>query len=163
MDTPVRLDVGCGVNVHPGFTGVDAYVQGQGIVNAQMWDLPYPDNGVDEIYCSHAMEHIPKRAVTPVLREFYRVLKPGGRLTILVPDLEWCCRAWLEHKSNDWFMDILFGNQDHPGEFHMTGYNQRIMVGYLQSAGFAGDCLYAETNSHDQKTLVFQVTKRAAE
>ena len=160
---PLCLDVGCGVNVRPGFTGIDAYVQGDNIVNAQMWDLPYKDNTVDEIYCSHALEHVPKRAVGACLHEFWRVMKPGALLTILVPDLEWCCRAWLEHKSNDWFMDIIFGNQDHQGEFHLTGFNQRIMVGYLEAAGFKGDLRFGDVNSHDQKTLVFQITKQAAE
>ena len=163
MIMPIRLDIGCGVLPRLDFTGIDAYVEGDSITHAQMWDLPYGDNTVAEIYTSHALEHIPKRAVIPTLKEFYRVLQPGGLLTILVPDLEWCCRAWLEHQSNDWFLDVLFGNQEHPGEFHMTGYTVRFMVNYLAAAGFSGDCKYGATNSHDQKTLVFQIVKQAAE
>jgi predicted SAM-dependent methyltransferase len=42
-----------------------------------------PDNSVDEIYSSHFMEHIDDLGV--MMREIYRILKPGGRKIMTVP------------------------------------------------------------------------------
>jgi len=56
------------------------------------WDvikgLPYEDQSFDVIYSSHMLEHIDRDRVPFVLGHAYRVLKPGGVLRIVVPDLE---------------------------------------------------------------------------
>lgn len=46
-------------------------------------DIRHPDSSFDVIYCSHVLEHVPddRRA----MREFFRVLKPGGWAILLVP------------------------------------------------------------------------------
>lgn len=50
--------------------------------------LPFDGAVLEAIYCSHVLEHLPTAHVQPLLDEFRRVLAPGGRLRILVPDLE---------------------------------------------------------------------------
>ena len=42
----------------------------------------------DLVFCSHALEHLYPHEVNLALREFCRVLRPGGIAVILVPDLE---------------------------------------------------------------------------
>ena len=42
----------------------------------------------DTVYCSHALEHLYPHEVPIALAEFWRVLKPGGTLVVMVPDLE---------------------------------------------------------------------------
>lgn len=42
----------------------------------------------DRVFCSHALEHLFPHDVEKALREFHRVLKPGGAALIFVPDLE---------------------------------------------------------------------------
>lgn len=47
------------------------------------------DNGpFDAVYCCHALEHLYPHEVNRALIEFQRVLKPGGLVVIVVPDLE---------------------------------------------------------------------------
>jgi SAM-dependent methyltransferase len=50
---------------------------------ADITAIPFPEATFDAIYCSHVLEHVPddRRA----MREFYRVLKPGGWAILLVP------------------------------------------------------------------------------
>jgi SAM-dependent methyltransferase len=42
----------------------------------------------DAVFCCHALEHLYPHEVTWAITEFYRVLKPGGKVVIMVPDLE---------------------------------------------------------------------------
>ena len=51
-------------------------------------DLPYGNAVVDNIYCSHVVEHLPDEPVDKFLKEAHRVLKPGGVLRIVCPDTE---------------------------------------------------------------------------
>lgn len=154
----MKLDIGCGNSPREGFQGVDKFIHAYGIMQNDMWDLPFGDNSIDRIYCSHALEHIEKAKIVPTLKEWRRVIKPTGEIEILVPDLEWCCHQWLVHKSNDWWMDILFGNQEHPGEFHKTGFTYDIMKRYIFMAGLV--LLHSTTVwSHEQATLQFIMRK----
>jgi SAM-dependent methyltransferase len=48
--------------------------------------LPYEDGSAEIIYCSHVLEHMPRRAAVRVLKDFRRVLWEKGRCRIVVPD-----------------------------------------------------------------------------
>ncbi len=58
--------------------------------------IPHPSESVDAIYSSHMLEHIVPASAELIIRECYRVLKPGGVLRIVVPDLEASVRAYVE-------------------------------------------------------------------
>lgn len=154
----MRLDIGCGIYKREGFTGVDVDPSVNPDICSPMWYIPLADNTVDEIYSSHALEHVTKFQVVPTLLEWKRLLKPGGQAVIQVPDLEWCCRAWLSHPQTDWWMDTIFGMCTTEGEQHRTGFTTLIMMDYLAQAG-----LYVVMNqtvdSHGQPTLEFVVRK----
>lgn len=59
-----------------------------------VWDLrngiPFSDRSFDGVYHSHFLEHLDREVAPAVVRECRRVLKPGGTLRVVVPDLE--CR-----------------------------------------------------------------------
>ena len=42
----------------------------------------------DGLYCNHALEHLTRADALKALREFRRVLHPGGKVIVIVPDLE---------------------------------------------------------------------------
>lgn len=130
----IKLDIGSGgPSSDASFLSVDAYTDAN--INAFMWDLPFEDNSVDVIWSSNALEHISKFQVVPTLREWCRVLKPEGRLQLIVPDLEWSCKWWLEHQGVDWSLDIIYGTQLHEGEYHRTGFSAKILYDYFEVAG----------------------------
>lgn len=58
--------------------------------------LPLPDERFELVYASHVLEHIPWYQTEHVLREWTRILQPGGILEIWVPDGEKICRAFVD-------------------------------------------------------------------
>jgi predicted SAM-dependent methyltransferase/GT2 family glycosyltransferase len=158
LHSPIRLDIGCGNVKREGWIGVDAFNEGADIM-ANMWELPYGDGEVDEIYTSHALEHVGKFEVVPTLKEWARVIRAGGVITIRVPDLVWCCKNWLRNQDDGWNLAVLFGHQCEPGEFHKTGFTRPLMEKYLAEAGLRL-VSFQTIESHGQPTMEF-ICKRA--
>jgi len=81
------LEIGPGNARLPGFETLDI-IGGRNV--DYVWDaskpLPFKDNTFDLIYASHVLEHIPWYKTEEVLKEWVRVLKPGGVLEVWVPD-----------------------------------------------------------------------------
>jgi SAM-dependent methyltransferase len=50
--------------------------------------IPYADGAVDVVYHSHVLEHLDRDIAQRFLKECARVLRPGGIIRIVVPDLE---------------------------------------------------------------------------
>lgn len=89
-----KLDLACGNNKQKGFIGVDFSKKGtQATIEHNLLTFPWPfkDNSVDEIFCSHFIEHIPHGTDghnDPFFRffdEVYRILKPGGMIRTITP------------------------------------------------------------------------------
>jgi predicted SAM-dependent methyltransferase len=156
---PLKIDVGAGKEPKEGYTPVDWWYEAPGYVRAQAWKLPYKAGEVDEINCSHMLEHVEKRKVMPTLQEFDRVLKPGGLLTVEVPDLMWVVKKWLENPDDGFGMDMIFGNQDPPGgQFHQTGFTMFILCRDIHQAGFTIS-VAEQVWSHEQECIRVQARK----
>lgn len=56
--------------------------------------IPFSEDSFDVVYHSHFLEHIERRAAIRFLRDCWRVLKPGGILRIVIPDLEILVHAY---------------------------------------------------------------------
>lgn len=70
--------------------------------------LPSDSGSVDAIYSSHMIEHLTRDEGERFLRECYRVLRPGGNIRVVVPDLEGVVRKYLEGGiSSLEFVDVL--------------------------------------------------------
>lgn len=130
---PLYLDVGAGkYSQLEGWTAVDLYTEAD--INATMWDIPLPDGSVKGIMSQNALEHVQKSNVVPTLQEWNRLLEVGGQLELMVPDLEWACQWFLYRPTNQWDMDIIYGNQQHQGEFHLTGFTRDILAQYFKES-----------------------------
>ena len=98
------------------------------MVKMDVTDIPFDENSFDAIFCSHVMEHIPDDL--QALKEFFRVLNPGGWAVFIVP-----IRM---HKMTDADLDVTdpkerekrFGQHDHV-RFYGKDFADR-----LQKAGF---------------------------
>src|SRR6266566_7583623 len=97
-----RLDLGGGAGYmtlgQHSFTTVDLE-NGDIIHDLRDTPLPFPDNSVEVIHCSATLEHLLKQEAINLIKDCYRILEPGGVLTLMVPDMD----IFIEgHLTGDW-------------------------------------------------------------
>ncbi|MDL2284122.1 tetratricopeptide repeat protein [Oxalobacter sp. OttesenSCG-928-P03] len=96
----IKLHLACGTAYKDGWINID----NNSYNNIQKldlnWDLrmplPFPDNSVDYVFNEHFLEHLTVEEGLSSLKDFLRVLKPGGVMRIAMPDLEEIVRAYLD-------------------------------------------------------------------
>ena len=83
----MKLHLGCGKRYIPGFVHVDLDDFPHIDYPHNVRSLPmFEDNTANLIYACHVIEYFDRIEVLDVLREWHRVLKPGGVLRLAVPD-----------------------------------------------------------------------------
>lgn len=92
----LRLHLGCGKRYLPGWVHVDVvpYEHVDYVHTIEQLDL-FGDNTFSLLYNCHVLEHVPRRRTLAVLREWHRVLKPGGVLRTAVPDFAALAQLYL--------------------------------------------------------------------
>ena len=92
-----RLNLGCGKNPRLGYINVDISDQVNADIVADLNVLPWPwdDNSIDEIFTQDCFEHLSpigrvngQANIIAVMGEVFRILKPGGKVEIIVPSTE---------------------------------------------------------------------------
>lgn len=139
MQFPIKLHLGCGPKYIPGFIHVDvekySHVDHQGSV----CELPYPDDSVGLIYASHVLEHFRRSEIHRVLREWFRVLVPGGVLRIAVPDFAACAKIYYEEGLKDGLtglIGLICGGQRDEYDFHKMIFDEPFLTKVLLTQGF---------------------------
>jgi FkbM family methyltransferase len=105
-------------------------------------DLSFlPDESCSEVYASHVLEHLGYNGeLQKTLKGIHRVLKPGGRFCVSVPDLR--TLSWLFlHPSLDrparfHVMRMMFGGRTTGYDVHYTGFDLEFLGEFLYQAGF---------------------------
>ena len=170
---PMKLNLGCADTVVPGWINVD-YAIGARIARLPVlgflvrrtrlfnldWSsdifihdlskvFPWSNESVKYIYCSHTFEHFSREHGRRLLSECYRVLKPGGIVRIVVPDLAYQVRRYLSNElPAEKFVEelgVLYGLGGSPlkkalSPFlqfpHKCMYDNHALQRVVRSAGF---------------------------
>lgn len=83
------LNLGSGVHPAPApWCNVDCVPQERVDVLADVAQLPFADRAATRILACHLLEHIPIAELPRVLGEWHRVLRPGGVLCVVGPDID---------------------------------------------------------------------------
>ena len=101
----IKLNLGCGWR---NFGSDWIHIDGGDYDHLDYTDitkLELEDDSVDLIYASHVLEYFDINQAKAALREWRRVLKPGGELRVAVPDFE--AMNTLYHNGNIKLKDII--------------------------------------------------------
>jgi SAM-dependent methyltransferase len=153
----LKLNLGCGDKLLPGYTNVDVAasraaknsVSNAGKKPDVLCDLhsltPFADGIAEEILSVHVIEHFWRWEVVDVLREWVRVLKPGGRMVIECPNLQSACETFLadpdrhagpgsEGQRSMW---VFYGDPywRDPLMVHRWGYTPKSLAAVMNEAG----------------------------
>ena len=95
------VNIGCGAVYHSAWTNLDTAPSAAAVQRCDARaGLPFPDASVDAVYHSHMLEHLDDASARSFLHECHRILKPGGILRVVVPDLEGIARAYLRELAS---------------------------------------------------------------
>ena len=94
-----KLEIGCGRKINPGYERMDANSELPALdyCGPAQERLPWDDNTFGEIRAVDVLEHISYRETLPALTEWCRIMKPGGRLYVQVPDVRTAVTWWLSN------------------------------------------------------------------
>ena len=102
----------------------------------------FQDNTFDEIYASHIVEHLDYvHVLDSTLKEWRRVLKPGGKISISVPNLDFLAGLLLAKNRTSpeqrfFVMRMMFGGHIDKYDYHLVGLNEEILTAYLLAANY---------------------------
>eukprot|EP01035_Chromulina_nebulosa_P027450 gene27450-36107_t len=145
----LALQVGCSnhrVCARLPWVVLDAVASLSTWIHSAAYDLQHIRSAsVHVLYCSHTLEHLQhynqeRSMVTLALREWNRVLVPGGRLMLAVPDMEAIARIIstqsLSALQKMWMGCIIYGGQDNPYNHHYTAFYMDFLQELLLATNF---------------------------
>lgn len=110
----------------------------------------FGSESIEAIRASHVLEHFPHVRTISVLKEWLRVLVPGGILEVAVPDFKRAvdlCREGL----NPWVENFLMGDQEYKTAFHYALFDEAKLRRCLIGAGFSEASRVVEFQTSDPK------------
>jgi predicted SAM-dependent methyltransferase len=140
MPKQVKLHLGSGKRYLAGYHHRDITHYSHTDSIGSIGDLSiFGNEQVDEIYCSHALEYLNRSESLAALKEWYRVLKPGGNVKIAVPDFQALLRIYSLTGRLSAVLGPLFGqmDSDQGSIYHRTTYDLADLTKVLESAGFS--------------------------
>lgn len=100
---PTLLNLGCGRQVHSEWVNIDLEATSPEVIEHDVTQgIPFDEGTFEAVYHSHILEHLKPVDGKALLDECFRVLKPGGVLRIVVPDLERIARLYLRTHDEAW-------------------------------------------------------------
>lgn len=135
-----KLNIGGGSLRQDGFVNIDLCPDAD-IKHDLRKPLPFGDGEIDEILAVHVIESFYQWELTDILKDWYRVLKLGGKMTIEFTDLDSSINMYLspEEETSRYGRWGLHGNQkepDNPIVYHHFVYRKDEVNNLLKLVGF---------------------------
>lgn len=171
----IRLNIGSGGIEYPGYLSVDLYDERANII-MDVTKLDLEPNSVSEILAIHVFEHLNPYHCLDTLKSWRRILRPGGRLVMEMPDIEQLCRRFVEADKEDpknptgiryGILNAVYGSvnttaKGEPSEItspHLYGWWPQALWDHLANAGFVNINFGPEMFPHPESNLHVEAMK----
>lgn len=98
--------------------------------------LPFRNDCLDHVYLAHLIEHMWWRTGENLLREVWRILKEGGKMEVVCPDLEALCRQYQAEGLTDRVSGAFCGGHNNDWDIHYAVYDESTLRTVMTRAGF---------------------------
>jgi predicted SAM-dependent methyltransferase len=96
-----KLHIGCGYHLLGGWLNTDLYPGNNLIHHLDATKaFPFGEETFTHIFSEHMIEHIPYISGVDMLKECYRVLKTGGKIRLVTPDLDFLINLYNDPENN---------------------------------------------------------------
>jgi len=146
---PCMLHFGCGANRKSGWVNIDLDPKADLRLDLRE-PFPFPDNCVSLVYSEHFFEHLSLQDGTRFLRESFRVLLPGGRMSVGVPNARLCLQDYVQGDRDEW---LKIRDRYHPkwcttpmhsvnyvfrqNSEHKYAYDEETLIELITQCGFS--------------------------
>ncbi len=131
-----HIEVGGGTNpLYPKYAQVDIRKLPGVKYNNDARALPFPSNSLSTVAACYMLPCLNKHEAESALREWFRVLRPGGRLEIHVPDMEQVTRSLLGAYDEE-VLEEIYGSQDDTLSSFSYGWNFQSLERLLSRINF---------------------------
>ena len=100
------------------------------------YGVPFESDSVDYLYSSHMLEHLYYDDAKRLLADMFRVLKPGGRLRLAVPDLDHAIALFQRGRKDEALAYFFVPSREALFERHHYMYDAALLSRLLASVGF---------------------------
>ena len=151
----MKLNVGAGDDRKAGYVHLDVRTDCHPDVAGDAARLPFQDQTFEEVRAFDVLEHFPRRQRFPVLLEWHRVLRPGGRLIVRVPNMHALAaqiQFWADKPGPqlEMLLDNVYGGHkygpDGIWDTHHWGYTPASLAVTLGTAGFVTESISDSLN-----------------
>jgi len=144
----IKLNIGAGDLHIPGYLSLDLYNKSANI-KSDIDDIPLEDNSVIEIIAYHILEHVIPFKAENAIKEWHRILVPGGKLILELPNIIPICEDLPKVEFNEKFrlLNYMYGYGEFPGHSHLYGWFPESIYGLLQKFGF-NNIIFKEPETH---------------
>jgi predicted SAM-dependent methyltransferase len=165
------FDIGCGTNrLAPTVLTTDWYSHTDTdmiwncVAGAGKWEYPFREDRFDFVFASHVLEDFAPDEIQWVFDEWLRIIKKGGYLVILVPDMEGGRYPDWDEKFTDDDEEVKSGKRQ-SGELkgnpsHRVTMGKTLMTKLISESKYSLLTVQADTLSHHQMTLDFVIQKQ---
>lgn len=108
--------------------------------------IPVPDETFDIVFSSHTLEHFSWLQSDKILKEWTRILKVGGEMRIVVPNVRFSAQRIYEDRMIPHDMWVLYGEQDYAKNYHAAGFTPNAIQKLFESLGCFDDIQVREGN-----------------
>lgn len=134
----MRLIIGAGERLKDGWVHHDIQKNDGIQIVCDFWELPiYVKNeSCEEIEITHVLEHFPLKDTKASFDLLYKMLKPGGKIYIEVPNLTWHAEQILIDPTDRQIVEYMYGGQLNKYDYHYKGFTPELLREDLLASGF---------------------------